>query len=322
MSKKICLMNDGGTERFVGFYDFNGSKCTPINWSDGQTGQPIQTKTGQTPEDALFDNLCQNNHSQKTPADFSLVDWENDYGEYFPRMYRPFFVGRRNTMQSPDHSDIIVERPHDRVNGFPYRPLPIDESAHARAINQLGSLKSALIAIFRVVEPELQTMDTFGHEIRNLMLLASTEVESQWKAVLNANNYARVGVSTNDYIELLGPLRLAEYEVRLPLYPDCPASAPFRGWDDAAPTQSLSWYDAYNQVKHDRENRFQEAKLQHAIDATLAAAIMNVAQFGLRAAWREEVGAFFQFINVPTWEFRELYNYGRNSCFSPKNFSF
>ena len=110
------------------------------------------------------------------------------------------------------------------------------------------------------------------HIVAIIIILACTEVEAQWKGVLEANGLTPSGsyFKTTDYVKLLPVMKLDQYEVALIRYPRISATGPFMGWDATKPTKSLSWYAAYNQVKHDRETKFEEASLQHAIEAVAA----------------------------------------------------
>ena len=143
-----------------------------------------------------------------------------------------------------------------------------------------------MLEIFRRVEPDGANAGViYGHEIRNLLALACMEVESSWKSILKANHYRSAPgrpprFSTNDYVKLRDPLRLAEYEVRLVGYSSVPNFRPFSGWSVTDPTRSLAWYDAYNETKHDREANFRAATLLQMIHALGAAHVMMYAQFG------------------------------------------
>lgn len=156
-----------------------------------------------------------------------------------------------------------------------------DEYAFRRATDALPDLVEELRRVFRVVEPERENMDAYGHRLRHLLILAATEVESSLKAILAANGYERAGHWNRiDYARLAVPLRLGAYSWRLRVASEDPyITAPFAGWgpDDQ---RALAWYDAYNRVKHDRESTLHLATLAHAIDATAAAMTLCVAQFG------------------------------------------
>jgi hypothetical protein len=150
-------------------------------------------------------------------------------------------------------------------------------------------------------------LEAYGHEIRNLFIVACTEVEAQWKAILDANKYPAGKWTTNDYVKLLAPLRLADYQIDFTLYPSVPTLSPFSSWDARMPTQSLAWYDAYNATKHDREKNFSLATISNVVNAVAACAILLIAQFGKRDNWKNEIGEFFRVIKVPTWKQEEMY---------------
>jgi hypothetical protein len=109
------------------------------------------------------------------------------------------------------------------------------------------------------------------------------EVESSWVAVLKENAYTMRGnLSTNDYVKLFQPMMLDGYQLHLQSYSAYPSFSPFAGWDAQRPTASLSWYDAYNKTKHDREENLDFGTLDNAIRSVGAAVVMFYAQFGFR----------------------------------------
>jgi hypothetical protein len=129
--------------------------------------------------------------------------------------------------------------------------------------------------------------------------------------------------STNDYVKLLPAMQLDQYAIQLPHYPWLPSIAPFSGWNAAQPTQSLVWYDAYNDVKHDRESKFKRATLQHAIDAVCGCAVMISAQFGrMGLQSRQEVGQFFSLTRFPRWSLSDCYTNAAGAAKTPKRFPF
>jgi hypothetical protein len=149
----------------------------------------------------------------------------------------------------------------------------------------VSSIVSRMGAILRYIEPTAANRPAYGHEIRQLLLLAAMEVESSWRAVLKANHYpgalaSNTRLTTNDYVQLLIPMRLNEWSVTLSIYPDFGALQPFAQWSKGNPTASLPWYDAYNATKHDRDANFARATLQNAVTAVAGAYILVLAQFG------------------------------------------
>jgi hypothetical protein len=115
------------------------------------------------------------------------------------------------------------------------------------------------------------------------LILACTEVEAAWRGILTANDPAARGrdrLNTADYVRLLHPLRLADWSVALKDYPDIPSLRPFSTWNPQQPTGSLTWYDAYNQVKHDRERYISMANLGAVLEAMAAVFVLQCAQWG------------------------------------------
>jgi hypothetical protein len=158
----------------------------------------------------------------------------------------------------------------------------------AGSLQSASSLFDGMRRVFRVVEPSGSNLTAFGHEVRQLLLLACMEVESACRAVLRANGYAPTGKqgkprpihswNVNDYVRLVRPLHLDEWHVALVGYPDLNHSRPFEGWSPQH--VKLPWYDAYNATKHNREDHLNQATLQHMIDAMAAVFVIICAQFG------------------------------------------
>lgn len=170
-----------------------------------------------------------------------------------------------------------------------WRPLACPGSFH-KAISEekltesfvaLRILLSKLESLFETVEPSEPNLPTYGHKIREILLLACMEVESSWSAILKENGYSTGRrFTTNDYVKLSGPMLLDGYSLSLQSYPSFPEFAPFKDWNASNPTTSLSWYDAYNKTKHDREGNLNVGTLDNAVRAVGAAVVMFLAQFG------------------------------------------
>jgi hypothetical protein len=128
--------------------------------------------------------------------------------------------------------------------------------------------------LFLYIEPSASGLQTYSHKTRELLILACTEVENNWKRYLRAAGVVPTGrdYTTNDYVRLQPKLFLSEYEVYIP------PIRPFQGWDVAQPTQSLPWYHAYNLTKHDRQTYFAEATLANCLTAVGA----NIVMFSVR----------------------------------------
>ena len=131
------------------------------------------------------------------------------------------------------------------------------------------------------VEPTTQSLSAYSHKARELLILACTEVEAQWKYYLRRGGLIKQVFTTNDYIALRGPLHLEEYEISLPRYKEVPPIRPFLGWSTVpGPTQTLPWYDAYNKTKHDSKEHFPAANVLACLQAVTASIAMFSVRFG------------------------------------------
>lgn len=212
-------------------------------------------------------------------------------GRYYPRIARPYALMKKQMLRLPEPQ--------------------LEQRYLASASNQLDALIDSLKAICRVVQPAPATLSVYGHEIRNLLILASTEAEMHWRGVLAANG-ASDRSGTTHYVSLVEPLKLRDYRVRFHASPGIEEIGPFANWDAAAPSQSIPWYAAYNGVKHNREFEFEKATLANAFGAIAACAVMLVAQFG-EAALSPDVRRFMG-IAIPEWRLEEMYLMPEESC--------
>lgn len=154
--------------------------------------------------------------------------------------------------------------------------------AELRSAEQaLRLLVERLDELLLYVEPSANGLASYSHKSRELLILACTEVENQLKQYLVLAAYQSQGnLTTADYVKLAPLLRLREYVVRLRTYHGLDPLAPFRDWDAARPTQSLAWYEAYNNTKHDRARYFSVATLANSLSAVAANVVLFCARWG------------------------------------------
>jgi hypothetical protein len=88
-----------------------------------------------------------------------------DPGQFYPRMARP-----------------LDTRFWDSPGFYPGTLQARDQIATAQG--QLIALAQQLERICQAVHPAARNMTAFGHEIRNVLILACTEVEAHWGAIL------------------------------------------------------------------------------------------------------------------------------------------
>ncbi|MCU7549213.1 hypothetical protein OCK74_08805 [Chitinophagaceae bacterium LB-8] len=180
-----------------------------------------------------------------------------------------------------------------------YQALNTCESERRLNEQALRVLLEKLDDIFLYIEPDATSFKTYSHKLRELLILACTEVESSWVYFLDKAGVSPVNRSsftTKDYIRLKDVLFLEEYECTFKGHTSIPAIQPFKGWDDTSPTKSLSWYDAYNKTKHNRVLNFSEANMYNVIQAVIASIIMYIVRYS-PFPMQEESGTFNSLIN-------------------------
>ncbi len=244
------------------------------------TYTPLTPNPGETPLEAV-QRVVRSLHGNGV----NVVRTALAPGEYYPRIARPSDISR----------GMLI-----------YPGTELIKDVIAIATGQLAALIAQLQRICQTIHPEGANLDSYGHDSRNLLILACTEVEAHWRGVLQANGATTANnrFATNDYVKLCGPLHLHEYSLVFHHYPWLAPEKPFAGWlNSRSPTQDLPWYDAYNLVKHDRELNFAKATLKHAFQAVTACAVMMLAQYGNENMLR----SFFSIDRQPLWILNERY---------------
>jgi hypothetical protein len=197
-------------------------------------------------------------------SNFGATDVEecsNEVGETIQGVWRPGLYYADETLQGLGQTDA---------------ELKDAEQALLLLVQRLDEL-------LLYIEPSSTTLDTYGHKTRELLILACTEIEAQWKYFMRLAGSSEPprGFTTNDYVRLVEPLFLAELEVTLPRYKGVAPVRPFFGWDsNPSPTKTLPWYFSYNKTKHDRSAHFSEASLQRCIEAVAACFVLFSVRFG------------------------------------------
>jgi hypothetical protein len=256
----------------------------------GVTGEMYPYKAG--PGETIWDTLQRLNPFWFEPE---CLFHKTDLGpgEFYPRMWRP----PAPTFKSSPEWNPSAQQDTGIANII------------AIARGQLTTLTRQLDRICQTVQPEEKNLDAFGHDIRNLLILACTEAEAPWRGVLVANCVTQDRYTTNDYVKLRAPMKLDEYGVMFPNYPWLPAFKPYDGWNTDKPPCSLGWYDGYNAVKHNRETQFGRATLRHGFEAISACVVMMVAQFGSDEGLGQdsELRSFFHLSGIPDWPLSQYY---------------
>jgi hypothetical protein len=273
----------------IGTWEFTDTECYRLD-SDPRRGGIYHYEADS--QDALWALLGEKNDWFREGPKASFHRLDLLAGRFHPHMARPEQAGQgTDNIWYPGEAE--------------------ERSTIAKARGQLAVLTRSLDEICQTIHPEGPNLDVFGHDIRNLLILACTEAEAHWRGVLVANGQVLERPNTVDYVKLAEPLRLREYAVSIAAFPWLEPIAPFRIWGaTGAPTQELAWYHAYNDTKHDRDRQFARATLRNAIEAVCANVIMTVAQYGLERALGDGslLIANYTMVETPNWSPADLYS--------------
>ncbi|WP_152526905.1 hypothetical protein [Pseudogulbenkiania ferrooxidans] len=252
-------------------------KTNPLN-TDDDIKRAAAERFGVTPSDEYMKKI----YKSKTSC-----------GHYFRRVWRGIF------------------KPMDpNLNYNPINSHQIYQSAYTNSLVASESLFLSLKEIFKNIEPSTKNLNTYSHKIRELLILACTEVEASWKAVLAENSTKKEDrYNTNHYVKTKDLLKLDKWSALLKDYEHLETFTPFKYWSASNPTSSLEWYDAYNAVKHDREGNFERANLKNLLNAMAAMHILLCAQWGPQTFYFLNANRYspFHTNSVPDFSLADLY---------------
>ena len=139
-------------------------------------------------------------------------------------------------------------------------------------------LERDLVRLFDYVEPANGNLTTYSYRLYELLLRAATEFESNATKILQANHYSRTGNwNITDYYKINTATKLHEYEVFINVWSTgMKMLTPLAEWSTG---HQLSWYQKYNEVKHDRKTKFDCASLENVLNAVASVFCIVFAQF-------------------------------------------
>jgi hypothetical protein len=142
-------------------------------------------------------------------------------------------------------------------------------------------IKKDLLELFDYIEPAYENRKCYSYRIHELLMRTCVEVEANCKAIMSENGYSpppKRNWNRDDYKKLEVTHKLSSYEVKFPRWEGAGGvKIPFAAW---GPTGgALTWYDAYNDTKHDRHKNLEQANLENLTDAIAGLVAVLGAQF-------------------------------------------
>ena len=179
-------------------------------------------------------------------------------------------------------------------------------------IHAYHMIENDFIKLIDYVELHDNNKTTFSHRIYELLLRTCTEFENNCTGILTDNGFHKSGnLNITDYFKINEASKLNEYEVRLNiLSPQVRRIQPFLDWN-ATTFTSLSWYQSYNEAKHDRSLNFYKASLETLVQAISGLFVILASQF------YHQVFSAYQ-VNVMTYVDDDKFSSANDSIFSIK----
>jgi hypothetical protein len=185
-------------------------------------------------------------------------------------------------------------------------------------------IQKDLFDLFDYIEPSDTNLACYSYRIHALHMRTCIEIEANFKAILRENGYSRSGDwNMNDYKKLEATHLLSAYGIKFPVWQGTANThMPFAPWASGG---TLPWYQAYNEAKHDRHDKFCQANFGNLLDATGGLVVILSAQFythdfspsrpnlalsgfgGPPSGYEEAIGGYFHVKFPTTWPSAEQY---------------
>ncbi len=148
-------------------------------------------------------------------------------------------------------------------------------------------IEKDIINLFEYIEPSDINLKTYSHRIHSLIIRLCIDIESNFKAILEENEYHRKtdDLNMSDYQKIYKTHKLSSYEIKIKnWHGENFIYQPFQSWDvnisDTKTMKSLEWYQNYNIIKHNKHKEFQLANLENLLLAASGLVVLLCSQFG------------------------------------------
>lgn len=127
----------------------------------------------------------------------------------------------------------------------------------------------------RYVELNADNFSTYSIDFVNQMQMIGSEVDVLMKSMSGFNATDRKCISDYAVVILTVYPDIVNWEVKARDI----SNKPFAGWNVSNAASSLSWWDAYNNVKHGRDGNFKEASLENTLNLLMALYLLEMLYF-------------------------------------------
>lgn len=125
-------------------------------------------------------------------------------------------------------------------------------------------LENKLIATFNFVEPCENNLSTYSNEYASLIQSVGAELDEFFKVYCSFPLYEHKKIT--DYANYIFQNEPSTISTELLICERKYSITPFSSWNLACPAKSLSWWQAFDNIKHSRTTHFSDASLNNALN--------------------------------------------------------
>ena len=135
-------------------------------------------------------------------------------------------------------------------------------------------LESDFLQILEYVEFDRNNFSVYSVKLMQLLLSIGSEVDAVFKEICRITEKPRPNIRDYAPIILSRYPNIASQNVRV--FKRDLVLTPFESWDLTNPSQTLLFWNSYNEVKHHRSEKFSEANLRAVANGLAALFILNI----------------------------------------------
>lgn len=126
------------------------------------------------------------------------------------------------------------------------------------------SIESDLEKCSRYIDFSSENYNTFSVELAKIIMTSSSEFDTVAKEICKLISAETNADNINDYFKIITSkyTNFCKFEAQIPRY-----GLSFKPWNGWTNSNSPTWWQAYNKIKHDRTNNFYKATLENALNS-------------------------------------------------------
>lgn len=137
-------------------------------------------------------------------------------------------------------------------------------------------LEEKFIKLTKYIEPVEKNFDTYSLELVHQLQMIGSEIDVVMKVICESES--NVSLRSRPNIQDYYPIILQKFPKIKSLSVKCYdfSYKPFENWDEQFPSQSLPWWQAYNDVKHNRALKFEKGNFKMVMHALSALCMLEM----------------------------------------------